>query len=162
MAGLPEWGRAFLEQRRHAVLSTLEPDGSPHLAPVWYVFRDGRLFVAMNSGSRKFKNASARPTASLVVDARQPGRERWVSGTGPVAVLRGDATRPLVAAIQERYLTREAIADPRVGPGFAAGDDVVLSLDPRTWRAWASTDLDMQFFGGVLSANPEKWFRSLD
>ena len=50
MPGMPEWGSAFLDQRRHATLATVAPDGSPHVAPVWYVFRDGHLLVATNSG----------------------------------------------------------------------------------------------------------------
>jgi PPOX class probable F420-dependent enzyme len=159
---LPEWGRAFLEERRHAVVSTIEPDGSPHSIPVWYLFRDGRLFVATNSGSRKYKNAAARPTASVLVDHRQPGVERWVSGTGPVTIVRGDEARAIVKAVHARYLTPDAIADPRIGPGLAAGDDVVLSIEPATWRSWTAADLDRQFFGGILTSTPEKWFRALD
>src|SRR3954452_11533832 len=133
MPGMPGWGRAFLDQRRHATLATVEPDGAPHVVPVWFVFRDDYLFVATNSGTRKFKNVAARPTASLVVDIRDPGKERWVSGTGPVAILRGDDAGSIVTAIHERYLTPEAITDPRTGPGFAAVDDVVLRIEPRHW-----------------------------
>jgi PPOX class probable F420-dependent enzyme len=162
MKGLPEWGGSFLEGRRHATLGTIEPDGTPHLAPVWYLFRDGRLFVGTNSATRKFKNAAARPTASIVVDLRIPGIERWVSASGPVTVLRGEEARAVVASIQARYLTAEALADPSIGPGFAAGDDVALCIHPAKWRAWAASDLDAQFFGGALGANPRKWFRELD
>jgi PPOX class probable F420-dependent enzyme len=162
MTGLPAWGANFLEGRRHATLGTIEPDGTPHLAPVWYLYRDARLFVGTNSTTRKFKNAFARPMASLVVDSRTPGAERWVSASGPVTVLRGEAARAIVAAIQTRYLTVEARTDPHIGPGFAAGDDVALCIEPTTWRAWAASDMDAQFFGGALSANPKKWFRDLD
>jgi hypothetical protein len=76
--------------------------------------------------------------------------------------VRGDDARSIIAVIHERYLTPEAAADPRVGPGFAAGDDVVIRIQPTQWRSWAAADLDQQFFGGVLSASPEKWFRKLD
>ena len=112
--------------------------------------------------TRKFRNATARPMASIVVDLRTPGIERWVSGSGPVTVLRGDEARAVVASIQERYLTPAALGDPSIGPGFAAGDDVALCIEPAKWRAWAAADVDMQFFGGTLGANPKKWFRDLD
>jgi hypothetical protein len=108
------------------------------------------------------RNAVARPTATLLIDVRRPGDERWVSGAGPVTILRGDESRELNAAIQERYLTAEALADPRVGPLFAAVDDVTVCIRPTTWRSWAVADVDAQFFGGVLSATPEKWFRPVD
>jgi hypothetical protein len=81
---------------------------------------------------------------------------------GPVTLLRGDESRTIVAAIQERYLTAAALADPRVGPGFAGADDVTVCIRPRTWRSWAAADLDTQFFGGLLGADPDKWFRPVD
>ena len=162
MAGLTDWGRRLLEGRRHAVLATQDADGGAHLTPVWYLFSDGELFVACNSASRKVRNAAARPFASLVVEVRDPGVERWVSGAGPVSIMRGEESRQVNAAIVERYLTTEAIADPRIGPAFEAVDDVTLRIRPATWRSWASADVDKQFFGGILGASPGKWFRTLD
>ena len=162
MADLTDWARALLEGRHYATLATQNADGSSHLTPVWYLFRDQQLFVASPSASRKAKNVEARPIASLVVDLRRPGAERWVSGAGPVTLLRGDQSRAMIAAIQERYLTAAARADPRVGPGFAAADDVTLCIQPTTWRSWSAADLDAQFFGGLLGASPDKWFRPVD
>ncbi|HEY2942188.1 MAG TPA: pyridoxamine 5'-phosphate oxidase family protein [Vicinamibacteria bacterium] len=162
MAGLPDWAASFLAQRRIATLGTLDEDGSPHLTPVWFLFREQQFFVGCASSSRKARNAAARPTASLLVDTRTAGAERWVSGAGPVTILRGNEARPIVAAIQERYLTAEALRDPRIGPGFAAADDIALWIRPAQWRSWAAADLDAQFFGGVLTKEPKKWFRPLD
>jgi PPOX class probable F420-dependent enzyme len=158
MAKIPDWGVAFLQGRHYAVLATLDEDGTPHLTPVWYLFRDAQLFVAAGSTSRKVRNVMARPTATLLVDVRRPGAERWVSGVGPVAIVRGEESQRLNRAIQERYLTPEALGDPGVGPVFAAADDVTLCLRPATWRSWSVEALDEQFFGGVLGAMPEKWF----
>jgi PPOX class probable F420-dependent enzyme len=162
MAGLSDWARRLLEERHHATLATLDADAAIHLTPVWYLFRDDQLFVASYSMTRKVRNVAARPTASVVVDVRSPGTERWVSGSGPVTILRGEESRTIVAAIHERYLTPEALNDPRVGPAFAAVDDVALCIRPDTWRSWAATDVDAQFFGGILTASPERWFRTLD
>jgi len=162
MAALSDWARALLEGRHYATLATKDADGSLHQTPVWYIFRDEQLFVGTSSFSRKFRNVVARPTASLVVDVRTPGKERWVSASGPVTILRGDESRAIVASIQQRYLTAEALSDPKVGPIFAAADDVTLCLRPATWRSWAAADLDAQFFGGLLAASPGKWFRPVD
>lgn len=162
MAGLAEWAMRLLEGRRHAVLATQDEDGSAHLTPVWYLFREGELFVGCNSASRKVRNAAARPLASVVIDIREPGTERWVSGAGPVSILRGEESRQINAAIVERYLTAEAISDPRIGPAFEAVDDVTLRIRATKWRSWASEDVDRQFFGGILGASPRKWFRTLD
>jgi PPOX class probable F420-dependent enzyme len=162
MAGLQDWARKLLEGRHYAILGTQDADGSLHLTPVWYVFRDEKLFVGAPSTTRKARNAVARPTASLVVDVRTPGSECWVSAAGPVTILHGDESRTMNAAIQERYLTPQAMSDSRVGPAFAAVDDVTLCLHPATWRSWTAADIDARFFGGILSADPQKWFRPVD
>ena len=162
MAELTDWGRKLIEGRHYATLATQDADGSLHLTPVWYLYRDGQLYVGANSASRKVRNAIARPTASLVVDVRIPGGERWVSGLGPVTILRGAESQKINAAIQERYLTPEALRDPRIGPVFAAADDVTLCIRPERWRSWAGADLDAQFFGGILGTAPERWFRPVD
>lgn len=162
MKDLSEWARALLEGRHYATLATRDPDGGAHLTPVWYLFQDEQIFVGAPSSSRKVRNVEARPMASLVVDVRIPGAERWVAGHGPVTLLRGEPSRAINAAILERYLTPEALRDPKVGPVFAAGDDVTLCIRPAGWRAWHSADLDRHVFGGLLSANREKYFRPVD
>src|SRR5262249_43338662 len=133
MAALPEWGPRFLEQRRIATIATIDPDGSPHAVPVWFLFRDGMLYVGTQSASRKAKNAIARPRATLTVDSREPGTERFVSASGPVTILQGDEARAIVAAVHERYLTSDARSDPRVGGALAAADDMVIAIKPAIW-----------------------------
>jgi PPOX class probable F420-dependent enzyme len=157
-----EWARTLLDGRHYATLATVDADSSLHQTPVWYMFRDAQLYVGTSSFTRKYRNVMARPTASLVVDLRTPGAERWVSCAGPVTILRGDESRAIVAAIHERYLTPDALADPQIGPVFAGGDDVTLCISPSTWRSWTAADLDARFFGGRLSADPGRWFRPLD
>ena len=154
--------RTLLEGRHYATLATQDADGAIHLTPVWYLFRDEQLFVAAPSFSRKARNASARATASLIVDIRKPGSEQWVSGAGPVTIVRGDESRRINAAIHERYLTADAIAEPRIGPAFAGVDDVTLSIRPTVWRSWSAADADAQFFAGILGASPQKWFLPVD
>jgi PPOX class probable F420-dependent enzyme len=162
MSELPEWAKKLLAGRRVATLATQDADGSPHVTPVWFVCEDHVLYVGTPSWSRKAKNVVARPTATLLVDVRDGGGECWVSGTGPVTILRGAASQRMNAVIQRRYLTEAALNHPQVGPGFAAVDDITLCIQPTRWRSWASADVDRQFFGGILSADPKKWFRNLD
>jgi PPOX class probable F420-dependent enzyme len=151
--------RATLEARRIGVLGTQNEDGSMHLTPVWYLFENDRFYVGMASASRKARNLEARPVATIIVDRREPGCESWVYASGRAEILRGDESRALNSVILRRYLTEKAIDDPRVGPGFAAADDVTMCLVAEKWRSWNSKDVDEQFFGGILGSEPEKWFR---
>lgn len=81
-----------------------------------------------------------RPAASIVVDAREPGRERWVSASGPVEILRESEAGSINARIRRRYLTPEAL-EGSAEATLAASDDVTLSLAPTAWRSWAAPDV---------------------
>ncbi|MFQ5790112.1 MAG: pyridoxamine 5'-phosphate oxidase family protein [Acidobacteriota bacterium] len=154
--------RELLEARHYATLATHNEDGSIHLMPVWYLFEDGKLFVGTSSSSRKARNVMARPTAALMVDIRRLGSEKWVSASGSAGIMKGDPAKAIDSKIRERYLTRTALEDQRVGVAFAAADDATICLTPRTWRSWDVQDLDTQFFGGMLGKTPERWFLPLD
>jgi PPOX class probable F420-dependent enzyme len=144
----------FLQGRYIATLATENRDGSVHLTAVWYLFDSGALFVGTSSKSRKARNAVARPRASLMIDARKPGSERGVSAAGRVEVLSGTQAHEINRRIESRYLSAAAMADPHVGPVFAAFDDVTIRLTPASWTVWDMADLDAQAFGGRLAGTP--------
>jgi PPOX class probable F420-dependent enzyme len=137
VAGLTDDVRSFLGELRYAVLATQDPDGGSHLTPIWFLFEDDCFWFACSSGSRKAKNVQRRASASVVVDSRTPGRERWVSASGPVEVLRGDEARAINTRVWRRYLAPEAFDGP-VEAMLAASDDVTLRLAPATWRSWGA------------------------
>src|SRR5262245_50715340 len=156
MPTLSDSMRETLEARHYATLATHNEDGSIHTTPVWYLFENGRFYVGSASSSRKARNAAARPDATIMIDIRQPGGESWVYASGRVETLQGDDSREVNSKILRRYLTEEAIKNPNIGPAFAAVDDITLCLVPETWRSWRVRDIDAQFFGGILSSDPER------
>ena len=62
----------FLAQKRHAVIATNRPDGPPQISPVWYLHRDGKMYVGIDSGSAKYRNLKRDPRISLCVDGAHP------------------------------------------------------------------------------------------
>jgi PPOX class probable F420-dependent enzyme len=154
--------QALLAERRYATLATHDSDGTIHLTPVWFLFEGERFYFESFSGSRKIKNLELNASASVVVDARVPGHERWVSASGTTEVVTGAEAQAINSRIRRRYLTQEALEDERVEPVFAAGDDVTITLTPSRWRSWAAKDLDERFFGGILGQAPERWFLPVD
>jgi PPOX class probable F420-dependent enzyme len=150
--------RALLAERRYATLATHDPEGTIHLTPVWFLFDDGRFYFASFAGSRKIENLRRNPSASVIIDARSPGEERWLSAWGPAEILAGDDASVINAGIRRRYLTQDALDDARIEPVFAAADDVTIRLTPAGWRSWAVSDVDERHFGGLLGRTPERWF----
>ncbi|MGC1562656.1 MAG: pyridoxamine 5'-phosphate oxidase family protein [Bradyrhizobium sp.] len=144
----------LLQRRFIATLGTTNADGSIHLTAVWYLFEDGRLFVATSSKSRKARNVVAQPKASLMVDVRKPGAERGVTAAGSADLLSGSQSREINRRIHTRYLSAAAMADPQIEPVFASFDDVTLRLTPESWFTWDMAALDAQAFAGRLGGTP--------
>ncbi len=52
MKELSDWARTLLAGRHYTVLVTRDVDGSLHLTPVWYPFRNDQLWATIsNDGS---------------------------------------------------------------------------------------------------------------
>ena len=65
-AGLTPQQRAFLEERRFAVVGTRNPDGSPHLAVMWYLLDGDEILVNSAEGRLKDRNLAADPRISVM------------------------------------------------------------------------------------------------
>ena len=102
--------------------------------------------------SRKVKNVGRRLSASVVVDGREPGRERWVSASGTVEILRDGEAQSINARIGQRYLAPDALDGP-IAAALATSDDVTLSLTPTAWRSWAAPE---------IGDSTEQWFLAVD
>lgn len=83
---LPTDVHLFLEEYHLASLTTLRPDGSPHVVPVGFTFDRAELLVRIItfSGSRKAANVAASPGSRAVVC--QLDGPRWLSLEGTAEV----------------------------------------------------------------------------
>ncbi len=135
-----------------AALGTHNSDGAIHLTAVWFLFDGKHLYVATSSRSRKVRNLQVRAAASLMVDARDPVANRGVCCAGSVQILTGEVSREWNERIHRRYLSEAALADPRVGPVFAAWDDVTIRLKPESVFSWDTRELDRTVFGGAMAS----------
>jgi len=118
---------------------------------VLYLYKDGDIYMTMNSGTLKLRNAKLHAKATVMVDTRVAGQEFGVTASGEVTVITGDEARKLSRQILERYLTEKALTDPEVGGFFTSYEDAVLRLSPRSWTSWDLEQIYTQFFGGKVS-----------
>jgi PPOX class probable F420-dependent enzyme len=65
---------SLLDEERIVTCATLGPHGFPHLMPLWYVVRDGRLWAWTFAKSQKVRNLERDPRATLQVEA---GRDQY-------------------------------------------------------------------------------------
>ncbi|WP_428963301.1 pyridoxamine 5'-phosphate oxidase family protein [Micromonospora fluostatini] len=88
-----------LDRERVVWCCTLRPDGSPHLTPVWYRYRDDEWWIATAARSVKARNVARDPRVSLALpDGLAP-----VVAEGAAEVVHPPFPPEVVAALAERY-----------------------------------------------------------
>jgi PPOX class probable F420-dependent enzyme len=127
----PEEQRELLVQERIVVVSSLGPRGWPHSMPLWYVLRDGEIWIYTYAKSQKIRNLERDPRATLLVETgheygelrgieieaeaelhRDPGyvyqvaRELTVRYAEGISSVEGDAAEALRAQARKRVAVR--------------------------------------------------------
>jgi len=65
----PEEVDAFLAEQKTVTCATNGLHGFPHLMPLWYVLRDGRIWAWTYAKSQKVRNLERDPRCTLQVEA---------------------------------------------------------------------------------------------
>jgi PPOX class probable F420-dependent enzyme len=119
-AHLTAAGLEFLAARHLATLTTLRPDGTPHVTPVGFTWDDssGLARVICSGTSQKARNAADGRVALCQADGRQ-----WLTLEGTARV----RTEPAhIADAVARYAVR--YRQPRVNPARVAIEITVTRL----------------------------------
>lgn len=62
----------FLKRTLIAVISTVDEEGRPRAAPIWFHWEDGAAYMFTGRDTLKWRNIQRYPHASLCVDWREP------------------------------------------------------------------------------------------
>jgi len=60
--------RNFIKTQKILRLATIDPQGNPHIVPVWYDYMNGKFYVGTNKRTVKAKNVRKNPRVSFCVD----------------------------------------------------------------------------------------------
>lgn len=144
----------LLHGRHIASLATQNSDGSFHIVAVWYLFDGKHIYVATSGRSRKARNLQSNSKLSLMIDSRDPAASCGINVAGTAQLLTGESSQQWNAQLHRKYLSEAALADPKVGPAFAAMDDVTIQITPASVISWDMRQLDQQFLGSAIEHNP--------
>jgi nitroimidazol reductase NimA-like FMN-containing flavoprotein (pyridoxamine 5'-phosphate oxidase superfamily) len=60
---------AFLQSERTVRIATVSPEGEPHVAPLWFVWQDGRMYLNSLKRSRRTRDIERGSRVAACVDA---------------------------------------------------------------------------------------------
>lgn len=100
---LPEHIRTFLDANRFAALATVDPDGGPRQAVIWYRLDGNAIVVNSKAGRRWPSNLERDPRVSLSIGDQSDGY-RWVGLTGTATRIDDQPTAQAdIAEMARRY-----------------------------------------------------------
>lgn len=104
----------FLNEPGHlARIATVDADGAPSVAPVWFLYRDGKVWVTPRQKSSWWTHVQREPRVAITIDEDEaPYRKVFLKGAVTIEHAPGedDEWRPLYRDLATRY-TPEAFAD---------------------------------------------------
>ncbi|ASO21832.1 PPOX class probable F420-dependent enzyme [Actinoalloteichus hoggarensis] len=123
MAELSDAASKRLTTERTTWLCTVRPDGSPHVTPVWFVYRDDTWWISTQEGNRKTRNLIAEPRVSLAL----PDGDAPLVAEGR-AVVHRELHPEIVAAFAEKYDGWDLTE-----PGYGSGASVLVEVPVTRW-----------------------------
>ena len=88
-----------------SIISTIRPDGTPHMTPVWHLVTGEQIIVAVESISIKARNVRHNPNVALCL-ALNETPQRWLQVNGTASV-DNEGVAEMVCAITKHYLGAE-------------------------------------------------------
>lgn len=58
----------FIRSQRILRLATIDPQGNPHIIPVWYDYINGKFYIGTNTRTIKARNVKENPRVSFCID----------------------------------------------------------------------------------------------
>jgi PPOX class probable F420-dependent enzyme len=98
--------RELIETERIVIVASFGPRGWPHLMPLWYVPRDGEVWIYTYAKSQKVRNLERDPRATLLIETgHEYGELRGVMIEAEAEIERDHET---VFALAEKVTIRYA------------------------------------------------------
>ena len=128
MAELIAAHRTFLAEKRFAVVGTKNPDGSPHLAVMWYLVDGDDIVVNSAQGRIKDRNLAADPRMTVLVEDGY----RWVRIDGLAKIEHDQAiARADIRRLAARYYEDERNVEEAMKNNFSKQHRITYRLPLR-------------------------------
>ena len=117
--------RAFLHEKRFAIVGSKNPDGSPHLAVMWYLLDGDDIVVNSAQGRRKDRNLAADPRMTVLVEDGY----RWIRVDGTARIDHDQSiAHAVIRRLASRYYEDERRVDEQMKNHFSKQHRITYRL----------------------------------
>jgi len=130
--------KAFLARPIIARLATVRANGSPQLAPMWFLYEDGVMYMSTRTYAAKVKHIQKNPRVAVVVDEMvAPLKNKMVSMEGTAEVLT-TGVKETTTKIYHKYMGVEGSKTPQAQQNINT-PRVILKITPKKMETLDTT-----------------------
>ena len=125
----------FIKSQKILRLSTIDPQGNPHIIPVWYDYINGKFYIGTNTRTIKARNIKKNPRVSFCIDVgiRSPNIF-GIMGNGRARLILEDKRVQLVAKkILRRYFKS---LKNKSAQHLLNDTDCIIEIIPKKLTSW--------------------------
>ena len=126
--------RGFLEREPVVWLSTVRPDGGPHLVPIWFWWDGEAVLVFSKPGAQKVRNLRAHPSVMLALGDAEDDFDVGLL-RGRAELLESPTSDVLPAAHLDKYAAKLASIGLSAEE-YAATYSQVIRIVPEAFLPW--------------------------
>jgi PPOX class probable F420-dependent enzyme len=133
----------YLSKRHIAKLSTVNPDVSPQVSPVWFYFDSKEILIATYRESLKVRNVRKNSKVSVLIDSSIDGwKLQGVLIQGRAELIEGAECKRIEKMVYDKYLPQTVTAKDKVAADFkrfATGESnssICIRIVPETLSSW--------------------------
>ena len=124
----------FIKSQKILRLATVDKKGSPHIVPVWYLYKDGNFYVGTNTSTKKAKNVRKNSKVSFCVDLGVHSPIIGVMGIGNAKlILRKNDVARIAKKILLRYFKS---LNNKSAQELLSQTDCIIEIVPKKITAW--------------------------
>lgn len=125
----------FLASQKILHLATVGPDMSPHVVPVWYLYRDDLIHIGTHTRTVKARNIKATGMAAFCTDKGVRSPLYGVMGRGPAHLVTDpDYVSDMAIQIMSRYFDDIRCASAQE---LLADTDCIIIIKPISLTTWS-------------------------
>jgi len=130
----------FLSAGHTARIATVKPDNSPHVTPVWYLWENNQLLMAIPKDSVKARNIRQNNKVAVTIDTdKAPIKAVIIEGTAKIAELTDDIERKIDRRMAAKYVKPEYL-DEYIEWFSAQGIEYIyIRIRPEKIISWDSS-----------------------